>query len=187
MTLLRVGAVQAEPEWLDVEKGTEKTLDLIADAAARGVDILGFPETWIPGYPVFLWSHPVLDQMPFVGAYHQNSPTVDGTHMERIRAAARAHAITVVIGYSERAAGSLYMAQTVISAEGEVVLHRRKLKPTHAERTLFGEGDGSDLKVVDVAGIRLGALNCWEHLQPGTTPVLTSRACCSTTVGGRPS
>lgn len=166
MTSLRVGAVQAEPAWLDIEKGTEKTVGLIAEAAAQGVDLLAFPEVWIPGYPVFLWSHPVMEQMPFVGTYHQNSPTVDGTHMEQIRAAARKHSVNVVIGFSERAAGSLYMAQTVISADGDVVFHRRKLKPTHAERTLFGEGDGSDLKVAEVAGARVGALNCWEHLQP---------------------
>ncbi len=46
---------------------------------------------------------------------------------------------------------------------------RRKLKPTHVERALFGQGDGSHLHVQDVDGIgRLGALNCWEHLQPLT-------------------
>lgn len=31
---------------------------------------------------------------------------------------------------------------------------------------LYGEGDGSDLKVHDTPIGRLGALNCWEHLQP---------------------
>ncbi len=43
---------------------------------------------------------------------------------------------------------------------------RRKLKPTHVERTMFGEGDGSDLSVYDTALGRVGALCCWEHLQP---------------------
>src|SRR6266851_2975038 len=44
---------------------------------------------------------------------------------------------------------------------------RGKLRPTHAERTVFGEGDGSDLAVHDRADVgRLGALCCWEHLQP---------------------
>jgi aliphatic nitrilase len=45
---------------------------------------------------------------------------------------------------------------------------RRKLKPTHVERSVFGEGDGSDLQVHDTALGRIGALNCWEHLQPLT-------------------
>jgi aliphatic nitrilase len=58
------------------------------------------------------------------------------------------------------------MAQTIIGPSGDVLLNRRKLKPTHIERTVFGEGDGSDLQVVNAPFGRLGALNCWEHIQP---------------------
>jgi nitrilase len=46
------------------------------------------------------------------------------------------------------------------------VATRRKLKPTHVERTIYGEGDGSDLSVYDTDVGRVGALCCWEHLQP---------------------
>jgi nitrilase len=58
------------------------------------------------------------------------------------------------------------MSQVIIGEQGEILLNRRKLKPTHVERTVYGEGDGSDLRVVDAAFGRLGALNCWEHMQP---------------------
>ncbi len=51
--------------------------------------------------------------------------------------------MTVVLGLSERAGGSLYIAQWIIGPDGETIAKRRKLKPTHAERTVFGEGDGS--------------------------------------------
>ena len=43
---------------------------------------------------------------------------------------------------SERDGGSLYIAQWIIGPDGETIAKRRKLKPTHAERTVFGEGDG---------------------------------------------
>jgi nitrilase len=46
-----VGAVQAEPAWLDLEAGVEKTIGLIRQAAKDGVEVLGFPEVFIPGYP----------------------------------------------------------------------------------------------------------------------------------------
>lgn len=72
----------------------------------------------------------------------------------------------VVMGQSEKHGGSLYMGQWIIDADGNTVLRRRKLKPTHVERTDFGEGDGSDLSVLDTALGRVGALCCWEHLQP---------------------
>jgi aliphatic nitrilase len=67
------------------------------------------------------------------------------------------------------------MGQAVISADGTLVGARRKLKPTHVERTVFGEGDGSDLAVYDTALGRLGALCCWEHLQPLTKYAMFSQ------------
>lgn len=162
----RVAAVQAEPVWLDIEGTTEKTIRLIEEAAEGGAQFIAFPETWIPGYPVFLWSYPVYEQAPFVARYHANSPTVDGPEIRRIRETAKRCNITVVVGFSEKDAGSLYMAQMIIDSDGSVLNHRRKVKPTHAERTLFGEGDGSDLSVVDTKVGRVGALQCFEHLQP---------------------
>ncbi len=58
MQKVRVGAVQAEPGWLDLEESVEKTLSLIQQASEKGVNVLGFPEVWIPGYPwlVFILS-----------------------------------------------------------------------------------------------------------------------------------
>ncbi|MGW2740994.1 carbon-nitrogen hydrolase family protein [Streptomyces sp. NPDC001450] len=165
-TTYRVAAVQAEPVWLDADATVEKTIGLIEEAAAQDVALIAFPETWIPGYPTFLWLGAVAGQMPYVARYHANSMTVDGKHLTAIRQAARRTGVTVALGYSEKDHGSLYIAQTLIGPDGAVVLHRRKLKPTHVERTLFGEGDGSHLKVVDTPLGRLGALNCWEHLQP---------------------
>jgi nitrilase len=53
-TTVRVGAVQAEPVWLNLEGGVEKTISLIGDAAKDGVKVLGFPEVWIPGYPWYV-------------------------------------------------------------------------------------------------------------------------------------
>ncbi len=167
-TAYRVAAVQAEPVWLDIDATVDKTISLIEDAARQGAALVAFPETWIPGYPLFLWLGPVAGQMPFIARYHANSMTVDGRHLTAIRQAARRNGITVALGYSEKDHGSLYMSQSVIGPDGAVLLHRRKLKPTHVERSLFGEGDGSDLKVIGTPLGRLGALNCWEHLQPLT-------------------
>ena len=166
MTSIRVAAVQAELVWFSAADTVDKTIGLIAEAAAAGADLIAFPETWLPGYPIFLWTHPVIEQIPFVMQYRTNSVTPNGPELTAIRMAAREHGITVVLGYSERDAGSLYMAQSVFGPDGDAILHRRKLKPTHVERTLFGESDGSGIRVVETALGRLGALNCWEHLQP---------------------
>ncbi|MGW7209966.1 nitrilase-related carbon-nitrogen hydrolase [Streptomyces sp. NPDC054837] len=67
------------------------------------------------------------------------------------------------------------MAQATIDDTGRVLTVRRKLKPTHAERTAFGEGDGSDIQVHETRLGRLGALNCAEHIQPLTKYTMYSK------------
>jgi aliphatic nitrilase len=104
--------------------------------------------------------------MQFVQRYHDNSLVYGSPQAQRIAKAAQDHSIMVVMGHSEKHGGSLYMGQWIIDANGETVAQRRKLKPTHVERTVFGEGDGSDLSVHATALGRVGALCCWEHLQP---------------------
>jgi nitrilase len=167
--VVRVAAVQAEPEWLDLQAGVEKVITLIADAAAGGAQLVGFPETFIPGYPWWIWLDSPAMGMQYVPGYSASSMARDSAEMRRIQAAAAENRIHVVLGFSERSAsGSLFMAQAFISDTGELISVRRKLKPTHVERSVFGEGDGSDLQVHDTALGRVGGLNCWEHLQPLT-------------------
>ena len=68
---------------------------------------------------------------------------------ERLAAAAREHGITVVDGPAARGAAAASTSRSGSSTpDGETVAQRRKLKPTHVERTVFGEGDGSDLAVL---------------------------------------
>jgi aliphatic nitrilase len=104
--------------------------------------------------------------MQFVQRYFDNSLSADDPLLREIGKAARKAHMEVVLGFSERAAGTLYLSQAFISAAGEIRAIRRKLRPTHVERTVFGEGDGSHFNVFDTSLGRLGALQCWEHLQP---------------------
>jgi aliphatic nitrilase len=99
---------------------------------------------------------------------------VDSAETDAIRAAARKYKIMVALGFTERAGGSLYVSQMLIGADGTLIAKRRKLKPTHMERTVFGEGCGADLAVHDTPLGRIGMLNCWEHLQPLTRFALYS-------------
>lgn len=100
--------------------------------------------------------------------YLKNSLVVDSESMRTIQSCAKDHAIAVLLGFSENDHNSLYISQALIDAAGEIIMRRRKIKPTHMERTVFGDGSGNSLSnVVDVEGVgRVGALNCWEHGQP---------------------
>lgn len=163
---VRAAAVQMAPD-LDSADGTlAKVCEAIARAAAQGADIVVFPETFVPYYPYFSFIRP-----PFAaGAEHlllyERAVTVPGPVTEIVAAEARGHGIVVVLGVNERDHGSLYNTQLVFDADGELVLKRRKITPTYHERMIWGQGDGSGLKVVDTAVGRLGALACWEHYNP---------------------
>ncbi|KAL3479544.1 carbon-nitrogen hydrolase [Aspergillus californicus] len=159
---------QAEPLWFDLEEAVNRTIELIEEAAQNDASLIAFSEIWIPGYPNFLWGGTYSENIPLVQKYIKNSMSAHGPEMLRIRQAAAQNSIHVVLGFSERTAStSLYMAQVLIDDHGDVLLHRRKIKPTHLERTMFGDSTGDSLTTVaDTKLGRIGMLNCWEHLQP---------------------
>jgi len=163
---LRVCAVQAAPVFLDLDGTVDKTIALMEQAARQDVQLIAFPETWIPGYPWWIWlSAPALG-MQYVQRYFDNSLAMDSTQFQRLADAARSLNMWLSFGCSERDGGSLYISQALIDNQGRTWMTRRKLKPTHAERTVFGEGSGSDLEVAQTPIGNIGMLNCWEHIQP---------------------
>ena len=164
----RVAVVQSSPAYLDLDACVAKAIVLIDEAAREGARLIAFPECWIPGYPWWAWLDSPAWGMQFVARHFENCMTADGPEVRRIAEAAARNHLWVVLGYSERKGGSLYIGQLIIDASGNIVAARRKLKATHVERTIFGEGDGSDIKVHGTELGRLGALCCWEHLNPLT-------------------
>ncbi|VUC25036.1 unnamed protein product [Clonostachys rosea] len=163
----KAAAVQSEPAWFDLQQTVEKTISLIIEAGEKDCKLIVFGETWIPGYPWWQWCVSHQDSLPLLKKYHQNSLKSDSKEMRSIRAAAKRSQIYVSLGYSEIEGSSLYMAQVLIDPSGRVINHRRKIKPTHAERLVFGEGTGDSLDNVTDTQIGLvGQLNCWEHMNP---------------------
>ncbi|KAL4933831.1 carbon-nitrogen hydrolase family protein [Aspergillus undulatus] len=176
---VRIAVAQSEPIWLDLDGTIEKTCKLITEAAANGAQLIAFPECWVPGYPVWIWP---LTRVLYIGrlrsrpvdsslttTYMHNALKVPSPKMTSITESAATNKIIVVLGYTENIHESLYIAQAIISAEGEILTTRKKLKPTHMERTIFGDSGGDCLNsVVDTKTDigRVGALSCWEHLQP---------------------
>ena len=170
----KVAAVQAAPVFMDLQGTVKKTIKIIAEAAKGGAKLVNFAETWIPGYPLWAWVGPVANSMQYVIPYNENSLEVDSDEFRSIQAAARKNNIFVCFGFSERDRGTLYISQALIDNHGEIVFTRRKLKPTHVERTIFGSGDGSDFQVAETEIGNVGALACWEHIQPLSKYVMFS-------------
>ncbi|WP_081080097.1 MULTISPECIES: carbon-nitrogen hydrolase family protein [Burkholderia] len=166
----KAAVVQAAPAFLDLQAGIEKSIRLIEEAAQAGAALIAFPEVWLPGYPFYIWLGTPAWYMSkgYVQRYFDNSLSYDSPEADALRDAARKNRITVVMGLSERKGHSLYISQWIIGPDGETLLQRQKLKPTHLERTVFGDGEGSGLTVIDSPLGKLGALCCAEHVQPLT-------------------
>jgi len=175
--LLRVAVVQAAPVLFDREATLTKATNLIAECAAQGAHLVLFPEAFIPAYPRGLGFGTVVGSRTPSGRltwqrYWDNAVSVPGPTVEALCAAARRAHVYLVMGIIERSGhpdaggGTLYCSTLYIGPEGHVLGRHRKLKPTGAERLIWGEGDGSTLTAIRTEWGVMGGLICWENYMP---------------------
>jgi len=161
-----LAAIQAAPILFDKAASTQKACELIKQAGAKGADFAAFGESWLPGYPFWV-DGPVIDLMwEASAAYLENAITIPGPETDALCAAAKAADVDVVIGVAEKdpfTEGTAYCTALTIGREGVILNRHRKLKPTHAERIIWGDGDAAGLVVDERSYGRISALNCWEH------------------------
>lgn len=163
---VRAAAVQISPVLFSREGTTEKVLDAIAAAAKQGVQLIVFPETFIPYYPYFSFIQPPVKMGPDHLQLYEEAVTVPGPVVDAVSRAARSYGMVVVLGVNERDGGSIYNTQLIFDADGTLLHKRRKISPTYHERMVWGQGDGAGLRALDTAVGRVGALACWEHYNP---------------------
>lgn len=108
---VKIAAIQAEPVWNDLQGGVKKVISLIKEASNNGANVIGFPEVFIPGYPWSIWQNSVFDNVAFMNEYFDNSLEKESKEMEEIQVAVREAGVFIVLGYSERYRGSLYISQ----------------------------------------------------------------------------
>jgi len=145
-----LATIQAAPVHFDKRASTEKACHLIAEAVGKGATITAFGECWIPGYPPFAYCPPTPRRWEAGGAYMAAALEVPGPETDQLCAAARKGKLDVVIGVlelDERTKTTVYATLLFISNEGKLLGKHRKIKPTFHERTAWGEGDGSTIKV----------------------------------------
>lgn len=174
---IRVAIIQARAPYYDLSRCLDKGCALIEEAARKGAQLITLGETWFPGYPAWLDYAPAAalwDHAPTKRVYArlcENSMTVDGPELLRLRALAKDLEVALVLGINERVrAGrgnrSLYNSLLIIDANGELRNHHRKLRPTFSEQMVWAQGDGAGLQAADTAVGRVGGLICWEHWMP---------------------
>jgi nitrilase len=161
---LTVAAVQATPVFLDRAATIEVAARHVASADA---ELVVFPESFVPGYPDWVWRRPPMSDGDWYGRLVANAVRVDDADLDPLRDAARDAGATVAVGVTERSSSdTLYNAVVYIDATGAIAGRHRKLIPTGAERLVWANGTDHLLTVIDVGGVRVGALICWENYMP---------------------
>lgn len=173
MRKFKVACVQATPVIFDKAKTLAKAEMLIQEAAKENVKLLVFPESFIPAYPAGLGFGTVVGSRTEAGRdqfkeYWENSVDVPGKETNTLAALAKEHEMYIMMGVTERdlVSKTLYCTMLYFNPEGQLMGKHRKLKPTAAERLVWGEGDGSTLVSFDTVIGKLGGLICWENYMP---------------------
>ena len=104
---MRVAVVQAAPVLFDKKATIDKEVNIIKEAGSQGAQLIVFPESFVPCYPLGLTFGFTVGQRDEAQrddwkVYYDNSVVVPGEETARVaKAAAEAHAY-VSLGITER-------------------------------------------------------------------------------------
>ncbi|GAA5868598.1 hypothetical protein JCM8547_003199 [Rhodosporidiobolus lusitaniae] len=120
--------------WTGVELNLNATVkygvELIVQAADQGARLVAFPEVRFPGYPkgVIDPTSPNVWLAEHVEVYINSSLVVGSSQWEALVSAAKDNEIYVAVDFSEKTSSNLFMAQALIDPNGDVHIHRHKLR-----------------------------------------------------------
>ena len=163
-------AIQAAPIFLDRKATVEKSCHLIKEAGKNGATLAVFPEAYIPTFPYWPRALPHPDRELSLDAYtqlYEEAVEIPSPEVDQLCAAAKEAGIYVIMGMTEREIGvsaTMFNTLLFIDKNGEALGKHRKLVPTFEERCIWGQGDGSDLKIYPTEVGRLGGLICGNNL-----------------------
>jgi nitrilase len=172
---VKVAVVQAAGMPFDRDAAVAKVCTMTAEAAHDGARLVLFPEAYVGGYPWGLSFGTAVGGRSDAGRrtwerYWTSAIDVPGPEVERMADAAREAGVHLCVGVIERdstySGGTLFCTLLYLGPDGALLGKHRKLKPTAAERLVWGEGDGSTLTAVDTPFGVVGGLICWENYMP---------------------
>jgi nitrilase len=167
----KVAVVQAAPVAYDSEATLVKAERLTREAAARGAQLVLFPEAFVGAYPRGLSFGATVGNRSLSGrdeyrAYWDAAIGVPGPACSALQRIARESGVYLVMGVIERDGGTLYCTVLFFGPDGALLGKHRKLMPTGSERLIWGFGDGSTMPVIDTPLGKMGAVVCWENYMP---------------------
>jgi predicted amidohydrolase len=142
---IRLALIQMLVAGGERDRNVAHALELVAEAAAAGANLVVLPEALPLG-----WTDPSSAELA--------EPIPDGPWCSALRDAAREHGVHLCSGVVERDADRVYNAAVLLAPSGEVLLHHRKLNELDVGHFAYAAGDR--LGVVDTELGRIGLMIC---------------------------
>lgn len=169
----KIAVIQAASVLFDLPKTIVKMEQLLQEATQEKAALVLFPEAFIGTYPRGLSFGTVVGSRSPSGRdvwlkYWQNALAIPSPEFKQIQKIIKKAGVYVAMGVVEKEVlgGSLYCSLLYFAPDGQLIGLHRKIKPTAAERIIWGEGNGESLKVIDTALGKIGGLICWENMMP---------------------
>jgi predicted amidohydrolase len=154
--MIRIGCVQSNPKFKDVEANLERFSQFVAEADA---DLIVFPELALTGY--FFTSSAEAKE------YAQ---PIDGPMAQYIKRLAKEKNISIVTGFLEAENGVLYNSAIAIDCKGRLVGHYRKVHLFYYEKIVFSPGNLGfpvfDIEVRNGERVKVGMMICYDWRFP---------------------
>ena len=170
---VKVCLVQDSPIFFDKEKTISKVEELTKTYSEQGIELIVFPESFIPGYPRGFSFGATVGRRTEEGRklyseYYKNSIDITSDDLKRLEELSKTRNVYLVIGVTEKEKlnGSLYCSVLYISPKTGLLGVHRKIKPTGTERVIWGDASGKHLVSFDTQIGKLGGLICWENYMP---------------------
>lgn len=163
MALVTLAAANVRIEH-DPARNLAKFIELIDEAAARGVDILVLPEVGLQGYADFAFAPWDKESVAQKRYYHRVAEPIPGPATESIRAKAAEHGMHVQLGLAERGLhGNVIFNSTALIGPSGVVGVYRKLH-NQFEFPYFNPGEATP--VFDLPHGRVASTICYDLAFP---------------------
>lgn len=165
----KAAACHVAPVFLNAEATIAKAAALVGEAARNGAELVVFPESLVPGFPIWVALRAPIENHDFFRRFAAEAVRPDGPELALLRSAACDNGVHVSIGISEgttASVGCLWNANLLIGPDGNLVNLHRKLVPTFYEKLVWANGDGRGLRVCDTPLGRIGMLICGENTNP---------------------
>ncbi|KAI2781480.1 nitrilase [Daldinia loculata] len=178
ISLTRIAACHVSPVFLSAKDTTLKAISLIHEAAGNKANLVVFPESYIPAFPIWSALRAPTENHDFFKRMATESIYADGEEVNAIRAAAKQFGVLVSLGFSEKvrySSATLFNSNVLIGSDGEILVHHRKLMPTFYEKLTWAPGDGHGLQVADTKFGKVGVLICGENTNPLALYTMTAQ------------